>query len=374
VVDPTSRAWGARAVKTVVKVGTSSITGEGGELDDAALVKLCGELAAARHDGHDVVLVCSGAIAAGLPRLGITTRPSDIGTLQAIAAVGQPRLMERIGAILAEHDLVAGQVLLTPHDFGQRSQYLHARETLGRLIDLGVMPVVNENDTIADDEIRYGDNDRLAALVSHMVHAELLVLLTDTAGLFTADPRLDEEASLIEEIVEVDAALEALAGGAGTARGSGGMASKLAAAKIAAWSGVRVVIAAAGAEAVVRDAIAAKPVGTEVQPRRSRLPSRKLWIAFALPSSGRIVVDEGARTALVEQGRSLLPAGVRSVEGDFEADAAVEVVADGAPFAKGLVRFSAAVLRAVAGRRTGELPEGAPPEVIHRDDLVVLAG
>ena len=360
-------------MRAVVKVGTSSITGESGELDDGALVKLCGELAAARRDGHDVVLVCSGAIAAGLPRLGLTARPSDIGTLQAIAAVGQPRLMERIGAILAEHDLVAGQVLLTPHDFGQRAQYLHARETLGRLLDLGVMPVVNENDTIADDEIRYGDNDRLAALVSHMISAELLVLLTDTAGLFTADPRLDEQASLIEEIVEVDAELEALAGGAGTARGSGGMASKLAAAKIAAWSGVRVVIAAAGAPGVVRDAIAAKSVGTEVRPRPDRLSSRKLWIAFALPSSGRIVVDAGARRALTEQGRSLLAAGVRAVEGEFEADAAVEVVADGAPFAKGLVRAPAAVLRAVAGRRTADLPEGSPPEVIHRDDLVVLA-
>jgi glutamate 5-kinase len=360
-------------MRTVVKVGTSSITGEGGELDDAALVKLCGELATARRDGHEVVLVCSGAIAAGLPPLRLSARPVDVGTLQAIAAVGQPRLMERIGAILAEHDLVAGQVLLTPHDFGQRSQYLHARETLRRLLDLGVVPVVNENDTVADDEIRYGDNDRLAALVSHMVAAELLVLLTDTAGLFTADPRLDERASLIEEIVEVDAALESVAGGAGTARGSGGMASKLAAAKIATWSGVRVVIASAEAPGVVRDAIAEQAVGTAIRPRRERLSSRKLWIAFALPAAGRIVVDAGARRALTEHGRSLLPAGVRSVEGDFDADDAVEVVADGEPFAKGLVRYAASTLRAAAGRRTGDLPEGAPHEVIHRDDLVVLA-
>jgi glutamate 5-kinase len=359
-------------MRVVVKVGTSSITGETGELDDAALVKLCGELAAARRDGHHVVLVCSGAIAAGLPRLGLGARPTDIGTLQAVAAVGQPRLMERIGAILGGHDLVTGQVLLTPHDFGQRSQYLHARETLGRLLDLGVVPVVNENDTIADDEIRYGDNDRLAALVSHMVSAQLLVLLTDTAGLFTADPRLDEQASLIEEIVEVDAELEALAGGAGTARGSGGMASKLAAAKIAAWSGVRVVIAAADASGVLRDAIGEHAVGTAVRPRRDRLSSRKLWIAFALPAAGRIVVDAGARDALITQGRSLLPAGVRGVEGDFTVDDAVEVVAEGTPFAKGLVRYPASALRAVAGRRTGDLPDGAPHEVIHRDDLVVL--
>ncbi len=253
----------------VVKIGTSSITTEGGEIDDASLLKLCRELAAARAAGHEVVLVSSGAIAAGLPALGMTTRPTDIGTLQAVAAVGQPRLMERLGAILGQHGLLAGQVLLTPHDFGVRSQYLHARETLRRLLDLGVVPVVNENDTVADDEIRYGDNDRLAALVSHLVGAHVLVLLTDTAGLFTADPRLDAGASLIEEIAEVDAALEALAGGTGTARGSGGMATKLAAAKIAAWSGVRAVIAAADAPDVVGDAIAGRVVGTSFLPARN---------------------------------------------------------------------------------------------------------
>src|SRR5713101_9799159 len=215
----------------VVKVGTSSITSERGELDDVALLKLGRELASARAAGHEIVLVCSGAIAAGLPALGLATRPADIGTLQAVAAVGQPLLMERLGAILSQHGLLAGQVLLTPHDFGVRSQYLHARETLRRLLDLGVVPVVNENDTVADDEIRYGDNDRLAALVAHLVGARALVLLTDTPGLFTADPRLDTDASLIEQIEAVDAALEAVAGGAGSERGSGGMASKLAAGK-----------------------------------------------------------------------------------------------------------------------------------------------
>jgi glutamate 5-kinase len=359
-------------VRAVVKIGTSSLTGESGKLDDGAVVKLCRELADAHDRGHDLVLVCSGAIAAGLPALGLGARPTDIGTLQAIASVGQPLLMARIGAILGEHDLVAGQVLLTPHDFGYRTQYLHARETLGRLLELGVIPVVNENDTVADDEIRYGDNDRLAALVSHLVGAELLLVLTDTAGLFTADPRLDEQASLIEEIVEVDAALEAVAGGAGTRRGSGGMASKLQAAKIAAWSGVRVVIAAADLPGVIGDAIAGHPVGTAVQARRERLSSRKLWIAFALGASGRVLVDGGARRALTHDGRSLLPAGVIGAEGDFAADDAVEVVADGVPFAKGLVRYSAADLRGVVGQQTGDLPEGAPHEVIHRDDLVVL--
>ena len=357
----------------VVKVGTSSITSERGELDGAALGKLCGEIAAARVAGHEVVLVCSGAIAAGLPALGLDRRPSDLGTLQAIAAVGQPRLMERLGAVLATHDLLAGQVLLTPHDFGVRSQYLHARETLRRLLDLGVVPVVNENDTVADDEIRYGDNDRLAALVSHLVGADVLVLLTDTAGLFTADPRLDEGASLIAEIAEVDAALEAVAGGTGTERGSGGMASKLAAAKIAAWSGVRAVIAAADGADVVLGAIEGASVGTVVHPRAVRLASRKLWIAFARGAEGRIVVDDGARRALCADHRSLLAAGVLRVEGSFEADDAVEIVdADGSVFAKGLSRYAAALLRDVAGRRTGDLPDGLPHEVVHRDDLVVL--
>jgi glutamate 5-kinase len=357
----------------VLKVGTSSITSEHGEIDDASLRKLCGEIAEARAADHDVVLVTSGAIAAGLPALGMAMRPSDIGTLQAIAAVGQPRLMERLTALLGEHGLLAGQVLLTPHDFGVRSQYLHARETLRRLLDLGVVPVVNENDTVADDEIRYGDNDRLAALVSHLVAADLLVLLTDTPGLFTADPRVDAEASLIEEIAEVDAALEALAGGTGSARGSGGMATKLAAAKIAAWSGVRAVIAAADAPHVVTDAIAGRAVGTAFRARTQRLSSRKLWIAFALNPAGRVVVDDGARRALCEHHRSLLPAGVRGVEGGFDAEDAVEIVdQSGVPFAKGLVRYAAAGLRAVAGRQTSQLADGLPHEVVHRDDLVVL--
>jgi glutamate 5-kinase len=358
----------------VVKVGTSSITSPQGDIDDASLLKLCREIAAARADGHEVVLVSSGAIAAGLPALGMTTRPTDIGTLQAIAAVGQPRLMERFGAVLGTEGLLAGQVLLTPHDFGVRSQYLHARETIRRLLDLGVVPIVNENDTVADDEIRYGDNDRLAALVAHLVDADVLVLLTDPPGLFTADPRLDERASLIEEIAEIDAALEAMAGGAGSARGSGGMASKLAAAKIAAWSGVRAVIAAAAdAPGVIVDAVAGAPVGTVVLPRPQRLARRKLWIAFALVGAGKIVVDEGARRALCDDQRSLLPAGVRDVQGSFDADDAVEIVtAGGTPFAKGLTRYSAEALRAVAGRRTSELADGLPDEVVHRDDLVIL--
>ncbi len=357
----------------VVKVGTSSLTGDDGALDDDAIARVCREVATARAAGHEIVMVCSGAIAAGVAALGLAARPTDVGTLQALAAVGQPRLMERIGAVLGEHGLVAGQVLLTPHDFAHRAQYLHARATLRRLLDLGVVPIVNENDTVADDEIRYGDNDRLAALVAHLVGADVLVLLTDTPGLFTADPRLDAAASLIEEIATVDAALEAVAGGRGTERGSGGMASKLAAAKIAAWSGVRAVIAKADTDGVVVGAIDGRPVGTSVKARPERLPSRKLWIAFAQGAAGRIHVDDGARAALCEHHRSLLPAGVRAVDGEFLPEDAVEIVdAQGEVFAKGLVRYSAVSLRAVAGSRTADLAEGLPHEVVHRDDLVVL--
>jgi glutamate 5-kinase len=360
----------------VAKIGTSSITDDHGEIVRAAIEKLCADVAEVRAGGHRVVVVTSGAIAAGLPELGLGggSRPRDPVTLQAVSAVGQSRLMRVYDDALAGHGLVAGQVLIAPLDFVDRRQYLHARGTLGRLLELGVVPVVNENDALADDEIRFGDNDRIAALVAHLVGAETLVLLTDTAGVLTADPRLDESASLIEEIVEVDHELEAVAGGAGSARGSGGMSTKVAAAKIAAWSGVRTVIANAAREHVVADAVAGVPgVGTVVHPRATRLASRKLWIAFAVGSRGTVTVDDGARRALLRGGTSLLAAGVIGAEGEFEADDAVELAGpDGTVFAKGLSRLDAAGLRDAAGRRSGDLPDGVPAWVVHRDDLVVL--
>src|SRR5207302_739148 len=259
-----------------------------------------------------------------------------------------------------------------PLDFVHRAQYLHARGTLTRLPELSVVPVVNENDAVADDEIRFGDNDRLAALVAHLVNADVLVMLTDTPGLLTADPRLDEEASLIEEIVEVDHELERVAGTSGSGRGSGGMASKLAAAKMAAWSGVRTVIAAATRPAVLLAAVGGEAdTGTVVRPHDRKLSARKLWIGFAVASSGTVVVDDGARRALVERRTSLLPAGVVDVQGDFDAEDAVELAdPSGQIFAKGLVRYAANVLKGVAGSRTSDLPEGLPHEVVHRDDLV----
>ncbi len=274
---------------------------------------------------------------------------------------------------LGAHGLVVGQVLLAPLDFMVRSQYLQARATLDRLLELGVVPVVNENDAVADDEIRFGDNDRIAALVADLVGAEVLVLLTDTPGLMDADPRLSDSATLIEEIVEVDQELESVAGSAGTARGSGGMASKLAAAKMASWSGVRAVIAAAARPGVLVDAVRDDPgVGTVVRPREHRLSARKLWIAFALPSSGRVAIDDGAVEALRSGGRSLLAAGVVEVAGRLRRRRGRrDHRPAGAVVAKGLCRVSAARLAAMAGRRSSELIEGEGA-VVHRDDLVVL--
>ncbi|MGK2947310.1 MAG: glutamate 5-kinase, partial [Acidimicrobiales bacterium] len=344
----------------VAKIGTSSITTADGGIDSDAIAKLCTEVAGLRAQGHRVVVVTSGAISAGLPALGYEngSRPRDAVTLQAASAVGQTQLMRVYEAALGTHGILSGQVLLAPLDFMVRQQYLHARATLGRLLDLGVVPVVNENDAIADDEIRFGDNDRLAALVAHLVAADLLALLTDAPGLLTADPRLDATASLIEEILEVDHSIEAMAGGTGSARGSGGMASKLAAAKIAAWSGVKAVIAQASRDGVLAEVVSGAPgVGTVVQPKSRRLPARKLWIAFAVGSSGTIVVDEGARRALTERNVSLLPAGVVSVKGSFETDDAVEIAGpDGKVFAKGLVKLGSVILRDVVGLRTPDLP------------------
>ncbi len=359
----------------VVKIGSSSVTSGSGRVAVGAIEKLAGEVATVRASGRRVVVVTSGAIAAGWSALAPDERrPSDLATLQAVAAVGQHRLMQVWSDSLERHGLMAGQVLLAPLDFVHRSQYLHARQTLARLLELGVVPVVNENDAVADEEIRFGDNDRLAALVAHLVGAEVLVLLTDTAGLLTEDPRQTDAGSLIEEVVEIDHELERIAGGPGSAVGSGGMGSKLAAAKIAVWSGVEAVIADASRPGVLTDVLGSAPgVGTRFRPRERRLPARKLWIAFAVGASGTIVVDAGARRALVERGRSLLSAGVVSTRGDFAVDDAVEIAdPDGRVFAKGLVGQSATAVAEWAGCRSDELPDDVAAEVVHRDDLVVL--
>jgi glutamate 5-kinase len=359
----------------VVKVGSSSVTTPQGHVDGALIAGLCDDIAHVVAEGHALVVVSSGAIAVGWATLGKGgPRPGDPAVLQAVSTVGQHRLMRAWQDGLGAHGLIAGQVLLAPLDFVHRRQYLHARGTLRHLAGLGVIGIVNENDAVADEEIRFGDNDRLAALVAHLVGADLLMLLTDTPGLLDGDPRVVEEPSLIEEVTEIDHELEQLAGGPGTVVGSGGMASKLAAAKIATRSGVRTVIADASRPGVLRAVVASEPgAGTVFHARPERLGARKLWIAFALRARGRIVVDDGARKALVEDNRSLLPAGVIEIAGTFEPDDAVELVdAAGGVFAKGLVRQSSSQAEAWVGRRTSELGDDLSHEVVHRDDLVVL--
>lgn len=361
-------------MRIVVKIGTSSLTHENAELNHAAVQKLVGEIAQLRACNNEVVLVTSGAIALGLPRLNISQRPKDIETLQAAAAVGQNEIMRAYDEAFAEHKLITAQVLFSASNFFVRNQYLHARATLERLLELGVVPVANENDAVADDEIRFGDNDRIAALIAQAIHAELLVLLTDTAGLYTADPRRDPNASLVEEITEVTNELRSAAGGAGTARGSGGMASKLAAARMASWAGVRAIIAAATKDDVLRRSIeGAAGIGTVVVARQPRLTARKVWIAFAMPSEGTIFIDDGAADALRQSGRSLLPAGVVRVDGDFEAGVGVDIRNQHDELlAKGVTSHSSAALRTHMGRRSHELPTATVPEVVHRDDLVLL--
>jgi glutamate 5-kinase len=362
-------------MKTVVaKIGSSSLTDQAGVIDLGSVVTVAREVAALRAAGHRVLLVTSGAVAAGVAALGLPTRPTDTITLQALSAAGQSRIMRVWNDTLADHDLVGAQVLLTPFDFVNRRQYLHARSTLLRLLELGCVPVLNENDAVADDEIRWSDNDRLAALVGHLVNADVVVLLTDIRGLYTADPGVDPTATLVEEVAADDPVLGVRAGASGSNRGSGGMASKLAAARIASWSGVRAVIARADRPGVVADALlGVRGVGTIFHPHDRRLAARKLWIAFASSVEGAVVVDEGARRALVERGTSLLPAGVRAVVGDFEAGDTVDVrTPDGVVFARGLAAADAREVRRTMGRRTTELPDGESPLVVHRDDLVVV--
>ncbi len=358
----------------VAKIGSSSLTDAQGAVDLAAVAKLVAEVAELRRQGERVVIVSSGAVAAGVAALGLEVRPHDLATLQALSAAGQSRLMRVYDDTLARHGLVGAQVLLVPHDFVNRRQYLHARGTLLRLLELGCVPVVNENDAIAVDEIRFGDNDRLAALVAHLVSADVLVLLTDTPGLYRADPRADPEAPLVAEVAADDPVLDVVAGGAGSSRGRGGMASKLAAARIASWSGTRAVIAQADRPGVLPAAVAAEPgVGTLFHAHDRRLPARKLWIAFASAVAGVVVVDEGARRALIERGVSLLPAGVVHVRGDFDEGDTVSVEGpQGDVFARGMVAIDAETLRAVARKRTSELPPAVPHEVVHRDDLVLI--
>jgi glutamate 5-kinase len=363
-------------MRVVAKIGTSSLTDNVGVIDRVMIASICRQIAQLRRDGHEVVLVTSGAVSAGVSALGLTQRPTDMRTLQALAAAGQSRLMEVYNAEFASHSLVAAQVLLVPHDFVDRSQYLHARDTLERLLELGCIPVVNENDAIANDEIRFGDNDHIAALLSHLLKADILILLTDTDGLYTADPRSDARAALITDVFEGDPLMSVDAGSSSSNRGSGGMASKLSAARIASWSGVRAVIAQAQIDSVLNKIVAGSSmIGTTFHGSDRHLSSRQLWVAFASEVRGRVVVDAGAALALRRQAVSLLPAGVVSATGDFEVGDTVEVIdPDGGIIARGSSLMSLQQVQVSAGRRTADLDEHFPQLVIHRDGLVILPG
>jgi glutamate 5-kinase len=347
----------------VVKVGTTSVTDDSGGVAHEVLDDIASDVVTLRRDGWSVVVVTSGAITAGWSEVGDgRERPTDSITLQALSAVGQPLLMDAWRAAFARHDVAVGQVLLAPLDFSHRGQYLHARSTLEALDVLGVVAIVNENDAVADEEIRFGDNDRLAALVANLVTASHLVLLTDTPGLLTADPRLDPSATLIDVVTSIDAQLETVAGRSRSGVGSGGMASKVAAARMATWSGVTTVIAPArDTTPLVRALGGHRDFGTTFEPRAERLSARKAWIAFAVASAGALRINQGALQALELHGRSLLRVGVESFTGDFVEGDAVEVVGpEGQVVAKGLVRVNAETFH-----------EG-DDVVVHRDDLVLL--
>lgn len=359
-------------MRIVAKIGTASITTDGGIIDHAAIARLADEVAALRDDGNDVVVVSSGAVAAGVAALGLPGRPADIQTVQAVSAVGQSRLVEAYNVEFARHDLVGAQLLVDSLDFIERTQYLHLRTTLERLLELGVVPIVNENDAIANDELRYGDNDRIAAMIANSIKADVLVLLTDMDGVFTADPRRDSSATLIPLVKADDPLLSISADSGGSGRGSGGMASKLVAARMASWSGVRSVIARAARGGVLAGAVSDELVGTTFEAHGRVLSARKLWIAFAAEVAGEVRVDEGAKRALVGRPTSLLPAGVVDVVGSFGTRSIVSLVGpEGDVFARGMAAMPSSVIAEASGSRTGDLPDGWD-EVVHRDDLVVF--
>ena len=364
----------ARARRLVVKVGSSSLTTPGGgSLDEARLVALVDTLAARRLTGQQVVLVSSGAIAAGLGPLGLVRRPVDLATQQAAASVGQGALVAAYQRAFGAHGLTVGQVLLTADDVTRRSHYTNARRTLDRLLELGIVPIVNENDTVATHEIRFGDNDRLAALVAHLVHADGLVLLTDVDALYDGPP--SRAGSRRVPSVVGGAGLDQLViGGTGSSVGSGGMLTKVEAATIANAAGITTVLTSADR---IGGALGGEDVGTVFVPTGSRRTSRKLWLEHATTPRGRLLLDPGAVRAVTERRTSLLPAGITGVEGTFSDGDAVDLCApEGRVIARGLVNYTSAELPGMLGRSTRDLARELGPEyereVVHRDDLVLL--
>ena len=371
---PTPRHAALRtAQRVVVKVGSSSLTTDGGELDLARLGELVDVIAARVRLGTQVVLVSSGAIAAGLTPLGLTRRPRDLATQQAAASVGQGALLAAYALAFAAHGLTVGQVLLTAEDVTRRVHYANARRTLDRLLDLGVVPVVNENDTVATHEIRFGDNDRLAALVSHLVHADALVMLSDVDALYDGPPSRagTSRVPLVRGPVDLK---NVRIRGSGTGVGTGGMTTKIEAAAIATAAGITTVLTSAARAA---EAMAGQDVGTLFAPTGSRRASRLLWLAHATTARGRLILDDGAVAAVVERRKSLLPAGIVRVEGRFGDGDPVDLCDPaGRAVARGLVNYDSTELPGLLGRSTHELARALGPsyerEVVHRDDLVLF--
>src|SRR6267378_795076 len=353
-----------RVRRLVVKVGTSLIAEPGTGPDPDRIAALAAEIAGAR-DGREPVLVSSGAIATGMARLALPARPRSIPEKQAEAAVKR-------------HGIPVGQVLLTAQDIGDRARYLNARNTLLALLRFGVLPIVNENDTVAVEEIKVGDNDNLSALVASLIEADLLVLLTDVDGLYTDDPAVNREARKLETVDAVTDEITRLARDREDPISVGGMATKLQAARKAAAAGVPMIIASGREPGVLRRILDGEPVGTYFAPKADRLGARKRWIAFAVPPQGRLTVDAGALTALTQRGKSLLPSGIVEIEGDFDSGEVVALLggAGGKEFARGVVNFDATELRKIRGAKTQEIEHRLGyksfDEVIHRDNLVIL--
>ena len=366
-----------QAKRIVVKVGSSLVTNQGEGLDFSALNNWADQIGVLRKSGYEVVLVSSGAIAEGMQRLGWKRRPSAVHELQAAAAVGQMGLVQAYERIFREFGLHAAQVLLTHADLADRERYLNARSTLRTLLSLGVIPIINENDTVVTDEIKVGDNDTLGALVTNLIEADALIILTDQDGLYTADPRKDASASLISQAQAGDAKLEAMAGGAGSHIGRGGMITKVLAAKRAARSGAHTVIASGHERNVLPRLLQGESIGTLLTASSLSLDARKQWLADHLQVSGKVTLDAGAVRVLRNEGKSLLSIGVTQVSGEFQRGAVVAVLdTEGRDIARGLINYSAAEARRIAGKASGEIENILgyvdEPELIHRDNLVLL--
>ncbi|MFO1211382.1 MAG: glutamate 5-kinase [Paenacidovorax caeni] len=369
------------ARRIVVKVGSSLVTNEGRGLDESAIAQWCHQLAALVQGDdagrREVIMVSSGAIAEGMKRLGWSARPSEVHELQAAAAVGQMGLAQMYETKLREQGLRSAQVLLTHADLADRERYLNARSTLLTLLQLGVLPVINENDTVVNDEIKFGDNDTLGALVANLVEADVLVILTDQKGLYTADPRKDPSAQFVHEARAGDPTLEAMAGGAGSSIGKGGMITKILAAKRAAGSGASTVIAWGREPDVLVRLAQGEAIGTLLVAQTAKTQARKQWMVDHLQLRGAVVVDAGAAAKLCGEGKSLLPIGMTQVEGEFSRGDVIAIRdTDGREIARGLANYASAEARLLCRKPSGAFEQllgyAAEPEMVHRDNLVLV--